>query len=66
MHDRVLDHGLRVDVRWRDDVGDVAVNEDVTWVQAEDCCFRDAGVGTADPDCTLLAYTSRNRFGVRR
>jgi hypothetical protein len=62
VHDGVLDHGLRVDVCGRDDVGDVAVDEDVSRVQAENCGFGDAGVGAADPDCTLLAYISRSRL----
>lgn len=49
--DRELDHGRGVDVRRGDDVGDVTVDEDVAWLQAQDCGFRAAGVGAAEPDC---------------
>jgi hypothetical protein len=46
-----LDHGRGVDVRRGDDVGDITVDEDVAWLQAQDCRFRAAGVGAAEPDC---------------
>jgi hypothetical protein len=58
-HDDVLDfqvlHGIlddrqRVEVRGDEDVGDVAVDEDVAGVEAEDGRFWAAGVGTADPE----------------
>lgn len=39
-----------------EDVGNVAVHEDVAGTRAGDCCFRDARVGAADPeDAGLLA-----------
>jgi len=47
----VLDHGRGVDVGGGDDVGDVAVYEDVAGLEAEDCGFRAARVGAAEPDC---------------
>ena len=50
VHDGVLDDGEGVDVGGRDDVGDVAVHEDVTGLEAEDSGFGDAGVGAAEPD----------------
>ena len=46
----VLDYGLRIDVCERDDVGNVAVDEDVTRVEAENGGLRDAGVGATNPD----------------
>lgn len=56
MLDRVRDDGLRVQVAGREDVGDVAVDEDVAGLHAEDGGFGDAGVGAADPeDLRLLA-----------
>ena len=50
VRDAVRDDALRAEVRRRDDVGDVAVHEDVAWFQGADGCFRDAGVGAADPE----------------
>ena len=49
--DGVLDDGGRVDVGPRDDVGNVAVDKDVSGLQAEDGCLGAAGVGAAEPDC---------------
>lgn len=46
----VGDDGLRVQVRGGQDVGDVAVHEDVARLEAEDGGFGDAGVGAADPE----------------
>ncbi|KAH8194836.1 hypothetical protein TruAng_011006 [Truncatella angustata] len=43
--DRVLDHGRRVDVRRRDDVGNVAVHEDVARLQTQDRRLWAARVG---------------------
>lgn len=48
--DRVLDHGLAVQVGRGEDVGDVAVDEDVAGLEAEHGGFGDAGVGAADPE----------------
>ena len=48
--DAVRDDALRAHVRGRDDVGDVAVHEDVAGLAAADGCLRDAGVGAADPE----------------
>jgi hypothetical protein len=46
----VLDDGERVDVRGDDDVGDVAMAEDLAGLEAQDGGLRAAGVGTADPE----------------
>lgn len=47
-----------------DDVGDVAVHEDVAGLQAEDGGFGAAGVGAADPeDFGMLA---RGEFGEEK
>lgn len=52
----VGDDGLGAEVRGRQDVGDVAVDEDVAGPEAEDGGFGDAGVGAAEPeDRGLLA-----------
>lgn len=45
--DCVFNYRRGVDVGWRDDVGDVAVHEDVARLQAEDGGLRAAGVGAA-------------------
>ena len=52
--DGVFDDGRRVDVGGGDDVGDVAVHEDVAGLEAEDGGFGAAGVGAAEPDCKLV------------
>ena len=57
MRDRVRDHGLAGQVGGRQHVGDVAVHEDVAWLQAQDGGFRDPAVGAADPeDLRRLAF----------
>lgn len=48
--DGVLDDGEGVEVGGGDDVGDVAVDEDVAWLKAEDGGLGDASVGAAEPD----------------
>ena len=54
--DGVGDHALAADVGGGQDVGDVAVDEDVAGVEAEEGGFGDAGVGAAEPeDLGLLA-----------
>lgn len=50
VRDRILDDGAGVDVGRADDVGDVAVDEDVTGLQAEDRRLGDARVGAAEPE----------------
>ena len=56
MLDRVGDDALAVEVRGREDVGDVAVHEDVAGFEAEDGRFGDAAVGAAEPeDLRVLA-----------
>lgn len=56
MLDGVGDHALAADVGRRQDVGDVAVHEDVARVEAEEGGLGDAGVGAAEPeDLRLLA-----------
>jgi len=59
---RVLDHGGGVDVGGGDDVGDVAVDEDVAWLEAEDGCLWAARVGAAEPDCVVLVGFSVSFF----
>jgi hypothetical protein len=54
VHDGVLNYGLGVYVRGGDDVGDVAVDEDVAGLQAQEGGFGDAGVGAADPDYSIV------------
>ena len=55
---RVLDDGQRVEVGGNQDVGDVAVDEDVAGVQSENGGLRAARVGTSDPqDLGGLAFT---------
>lgn len=56
VRDGVGDDALAVDVGWWEDVGDVAVHEDVARLEAQHGGFRDAGVGAADPeDLRVLA-----------
>jgi len=56
VRDRVRNHGLGAQVARGQDVGDVAVDEDVAGLQAQEGGFGDAGVGAADPeDLGLLA-----------
>ena len=45
----VLDHRQTVEVGMDNDVGDVAVHEDLARQQADDLVGRDARVGTTDP-----------------
>jgi len=57
--DAVLHDAEQADVGLVDDVGDVAVGEDVAGLEAEDGGLRDAGVGAADPeDLGRLALTA--------
>lgn len=51
VHDGVLDDRRGVDVGRRHDVGDVAVDEDVARLQAQDRRLGAARVGAAEPDC---------------
>ena len=46
----ILDHGEAVQVGVHDDVGDVAVHEELAGQQADDLVGRHAAVGTADPE----------------
>jgi hypothetical protein len=48
--DGVLDDGEGGQVGGGEDVGDVAVDEDVAGFETEDGGFGDAGVGAADPE----------------
>ena len=50
MGNGILDDCAGIDVGRADDVGDVAVDEDVTGLQAEDRRLGDAGVGAAQPE----------------
>lgn len=56
--DGKLNDGQRVDVGGDDDVGDVAVDEGVAWLETENGGFGDAGVGATDPDCRERVSTS--------
>ena len=47
MDDGVFDDGEDVEVGRCDDVGDVAVDEDFTGLEAEECGFGDTRVGAA-------------------
>ena len=49
--DCVFNDGGNGDIGRGDDIGDVAVDEDVAGLEAEEGGFGDAGVGAADPDC---------------
>ena len=52
----ISDDGLRAQIARVQDVGDVAVHEDVAGLEAEDGGLRAAGVGAAEPeDLGLLA-----------
>jgi len=48
--DGEFDDGEEADVGRVDDVGDVAVGEDITRFQAEEGGFGGAGVGAAEPE----------------
>ena len=48
--DGVLDDGKAVEVGMDDDVGDVAVDEELAREEADDLVGRDAAVGAADPE----------------
>jgi len=52
VRDGVFDDGAGVDVGGVDDVGDVAVHEDVAGLETEDGGFGDTGVGAAEPEDT--------------
>lgn len=58
----VLDHRRSVDVGRRDDVGDVAVDEDVARLQAEDRRLGAAGVGATEPDCVVCVISQLSFF----
>jgi len=45
----VLDHSEDVEISFLDNVGDIPVDENLTWRQASDLVCRDAGVRAADP-----------------
>lgn len=49
--DGVLDHSRSVDVGGRDDVGNVAVDEYITGLHAQNSGLGAARVGATDPDC---------------
>lgn len=52
----ISDYRCGIFVSGMEDVGNVAVHEDVAGTRAGDCCFGDARVGAADPeDAGLLA-----------
>jgi hypothetical protein len=65
--DSELDHGEGVEVRWREDVRDVSVDEDIAGLQAEDGCFRASRVRATNPkDLRVLTFgegREQIRFG---
>ena len=60
--DGVFDNGGDGYVGRGDDVGNVAVNEDVAGLEAKDSSFGYAGIGAADPDCPLQSLASLTIF----
>jgi len=50
VHDGIADDAEGVEVARMQDVGNVAVDEDVSRLEAKDGGFGDAGVGAADPE----------------
>lgn len=50
MRNRIRDHGLTRQVGGRQHIGDVAMHEDVAWLEAQEGGFRDPAVGAADPE----------------
>lgn len=50
MHDGIADDAEGTEVARMQDVGNVAVDEDVARLEAADGGFGDAGVGAADPE----------------
>lgn len=50
VHNGKADDAEGVEVARVQDVGDVAVDEDIAGLEAEDGGFGDAGVGAADPE----------------
>lgn len=49
VHDGILDDGFGVDVGRRDNVRDVAMDEDIARLEAEEGRLGAAGVGAAEP-----------------
>ena len=66
--DRVLQHRQAVEVGVHDDVGDVAVDEQLAGQQADDLVGRHAAVGAADPQVLrrLLRRQPLEELGARR
>ena len=56
VYNGVFDDSRDRNVSGGDDVSNVAVDEDVTGLQAEESGFGDAGVGAADPDCGVSVF----------
>lgn len=54
MNDGVFDDGEDVEVGGGNDVGDVAVNEDLARLETEEGRFGDSRVGAAEPDCNWI------------
>jgi hypothetical protein len=46
----ILNNGIRVDVCRRDDVGNVAVDKNITRLETEESSFGDSRIGAAEPD----------------
>lgn len=53
VYDGIFKDRVVGEVGGRNYVGDVAVDEDVTGLKAEECCFGHTGVGAAEPDYNI-------------
>ena len=64
MHDGIADDAERVQVAPVQNIGDIAVHEDIAGLEAQERGFRDAGVGAADPeDLGGLAFCAGGEEG---
>jgi len=64
VHNGVFNDGGGVDVGGGDDIGDVAVDENVAGLEAEEGGFGDARVGTAEPENSRRLPSSELREEV--
>lgn len=61
MDNGIFDNGRGVNIGRGDDVRDIAVNEDVTGLEAQESSFGDAGIGASKPE--NRGSLSRGKFG---
>lgn len=64
--DGVFDYSVGIDVCGGDDVGDVAVDEDVTGLETQEGSFGDARVGAAEPDYEVVSDLCPEVYILRR